>query len=197
MSLIKITITKLNGTNCVQWATKMALPLQQNQVYGIIKEYNDKPGEPAANTTTTEMASFKDWMNRHGVARSTVLQGLQLRIQEEYMVVDNAKMLWERHASAYKLKSKLNIFKVREDLCNIQLQECGDVDKYASPIDGNVKDYALCTGLSTADTDADTDPAKSTSKMSEQEYIFNLYGRSQGMTSRKSSWRILWTQIWK
>jgi hypothetical protein len=36
-------------------------------VYGIIKEYEDKPEEPAANATTTQQAALKDWMNRHGV----------------------------------------------------------------------------------------------------------------------------------
>jgi len=69
MSSTTITITKFNGTNYVQWATKMALLLEQKQVYGIIKGYDDKLEEPAANATTTEKAAFKYWMNRHGVAR--------------------------------------------------------------------------------------------------------------------------------
>jgi len=38
-----ITITKFNGTNYAQWATQMAELLEQNQVYGIIEEYDDKP----------------------------------------------------------------------------------------------------------------------------------------------------------
>jgi hypothetical protein len=47
----------------------MAPLLKQKHVYGIIKEYHDKPEWPVANTTATEMATFKDGMNRHGVAR--------------------------------------------------------------------------------------------------------------------------------
>jgi hypothetical protein len=78
----------------------MALLLEQKQVYGIINVYDDKPEEPAANATATEMAAFKDWMNPHGVARSTILLGMEPRIQAEYTVVDDAKTLWEKLPSA-------------------------------------------------------------------------------------------------
>jgi len=54
MSSTMITIIMLNGTNSAQWATEMALLLEQKQVYGIITGYDDKPEEPAANATTTE-----------------------------------------------------------------------------------------------------------------------------------------------
>jgi hypothetical protein len=123
MSSTTITITKFNGTNYAQWATEMALLLEQKQVYGIIKGYDDKPEEPAANATATEKAAFKDWMHRNGVARSTILLGMEPRIQAEYMVVDDAKTLWEKLASAYKSKLKLNIFEIREDLWSIKLQD--------------------------------------------------------------------------
>jgi len=62
-------------------------------VDGIIKGYDNKPEEPAANATATEKATFKDWKNRHGVARSTILLGMEPRIQAEYMVVDDVKTL--------------------------------------------------------------------------------------------------------
>jgi hypothetical protein len=176
-----ITITKFNGTNYAQWATVMALLLKQKQVYGIIKGYDDKPEEPAANTTATEKAAFKDWMNRHGVARTTMLLGMELWIQAEYTVVDDAKTLWEKLASAYKPKLNLNIFEIREDLWSIKLPDYGDVDNYASWIDWKGKDYNVCTGptaTSTAGTDAadtDTDAnAMTSAKMSEQEHIFYL-----------------------
>jgi len=141
-------------------------------VYGIIKGYDDKPELPAANATATEKAAFKDWMNHNGVARSTILRGMEPRIQAEYTVVDDAKTLWEKQSSAYKSKLKLNIFEIREDLWSIKLQDCGDVDNYASWIDRKVKDYNLCAGPSPTDTDADT--AKTIGKMSQQEHIFYL-----------------------
>jgi len=150
----------------------MALLLEQKQVYGIIKGYDDKPEEPAANAIATEKAAFKDWIKRHGVARSIILLGMELRIQAEYTVVDDAKTLWEKLASAYKSKLKLNIFGIREDLWSITLQDCGDVDYNALRIDRKAKDYNLCAGPSTTDTDADT--AKTIAKMSEQEHIFYL-----------------------
>jgi len=176
MSSTTITITKFNGTNYAQWATEMALLLEQKQVYSIIKGYDNKPEEPAANVTATERAAFKDWMNLHGVARSTILLGMEPRIQADYTVVDDAKTLWEKLASAYKSKLKLNIFEICEDLWSIKLQDCGDVDNYTSRVDRKVKDYNLCAAPSTTDTDAtDTDSAKTIAKMSEQEHNFYLH----------------------
>jgi hypothetical protein len=58
MSSTTITITKFNGANYAQWATEMAVLLEQKAVYGIIKGYDDMPEEPAANATTTEKAAF-------------------------------------------------------------------------------------------------------------------------------------------
>jgi hypothetical protein len=124
MNSTTITVTKIKGTNYAQWATEMALLLDQKQVYGIIKGYDNKPEEPAANTTATEKAAFKHWMNRHGVARSTILLGIEPRIPAEYTVVDDAKMLWEKLASAYKSHLKLNIFEIRDELWSIKLQDC-------------------------------------------------------------------------
>jgi len=43
MSSTTITITKFNGTHYAQLPTKMALLLEQKQVHGIIKGYDDKP----------------------------------------------------------------------------------------------------------------------------------------------------------
>jgi hypothetical protein len=184
MSSMTITITKFNGTNYAQWATEMAPLLEQKQVYGIIKGYDDKPEEPVANATSTEKAAFKDWLNRPGVAGSTILRGMEPRIQAEYMVVDDAKTLWEKVASAYKSKLKLNIFEIREDHWSIKLQDSRDVDNYALRINRNMKDYNLCTGLSTTDTDADT--AKTIAKISEQEHIFYVLLR----IPRNDKWKV-------
>jgi hypothetical protein len=185
MSSTTITITKVNVTNYAQWATEMALHLEQKQVYSIIKAYDDKPEEPAENGTATEKAAFKDWMNRDGVARSTILLGMEPRIQAGYTVVDDAKTLWLTLAQAYKAKLKLNIFEIREDLWSIKIQDCRDVDNYASPIDRKVREYNLCAGPSTTDTDADA--AKTINKMSEEEHIFHLL---RGIP-RNDEWNVL------
>jgi len=174
MSSTTITITKFNDTNYGQWATAMALLLEQMQEYGMINGYDDKPEEPAPNTTATTKASFIDWMNRHGVARSTLLLGMEPQIQLEYTVIHNAQTLAEMLASTYKSKLHLNIFEISEDIGSIKLPDCGDVDNYASRVDRKVNDNNLGTGPSTADTDADRDTAMTIAKMSEQEHIFYL-----------------------
>jgi hypothetical protein len=139
-SLTTITIIKFHGMNYAQLATEMELLLEEKQVHGIIKGYNDKREEPAANATATEKATFKDWMNRYGVARSTIMLSMEPRIQADYMVIDNGKTLWEKLASAYNSKLKLNIFEIGEDLWSIKLKDCGDVNNYTLWID--VKAYA-------------------------------------------------------
>jgi hypothetical protein len=137
-----ITIPKFNGMNYAPWATERAPLLEQKQVYGI-KGYDDKPEEPAANMTARKKAAFIDWINRHGVARSTILLGMEPKIQAEYAVIDDAKTLWEKRSSAYKLKLKLNIFEIREDRWGIELQDSGDVDNYASRIAQKGMDFNL------------------------------------------------------
>ena len=143
-----------------------------------MNRYNDKLEEPAANTTATEKTAFKDWMNRHGVARLIILLSMEPRMHVEYIVVDDAKTHWKKLASAYKSKLTLNIFEIREDASRIKLQNSGDVDNCALHINQKVKDYSLCAGPTaplTTDTDAaDTDSAKTIAKRSEQENIFCL-----------------------
>jgi len=126
-------------------------------VYRIIKGYDDTLGEPAAIMTTTDKAALKSWMNCHGVARSTILLGMEPSIEAEYMVIDDVKTLWEKLASAYHSMFKLNIFEIREDLWSMTLQDCGDVDNYPSQIVGKIQYYNICAeppASSTADTDA-------------------------------------------
>jgi len=122
MSSTTIAIMKFDSTNYVQWATEMTLLLAQKQVYGIITGYDNKQEEPAANLTASEKATFQDCMNHHGVARLTILLGMEPRIQAEYTVVEDAKTLCGKLASAYKSKLKLNIFEIWEDLWSIKLQ---------------------------------------------------------------------------
>jgi len=118
---------------------------------------------------------------------------MEPRIQAEYTFINNAKTLWEKLASAYKLQSKLNIFEMREDLWRIKLQDCGDVNNYASRIDQKIKDYNIWAGLtatSTASTNAantDTNAnAKTIAMMSEQEHIFYLLCR----IPRNDQWKV-------
>ena len=95
-------------------------------------------------------------------------------------------MPWEKLAAASKSKLKLNIIKIRENLCSIKLEHFGDVDDYASRIDRKVNDYNRCAGPSTSDTYANMDAAKSMAKMSEQEYIFYLLRR----ITRNNEWKV-------
>jgi len=176
-----ITITKFNGMNYAQWATEMALHLMQKYVYRIMKGYDDKPEEPAGNVTTTEMATFKDWMDRQGVTGLTILLGTEQRIQADHTVFNDRKTLWENPESAYESMLKLNIFEIKEELWSIKLQDCGDIDTYTLHTNRENNDFNPCaerTATSTAstnaaDTDIDTN-AMTITKMGEQEHILYI-----------------------
>jgi hypothetical protein len=172
MTSTVITITKFNGTNYKQWSGEMALLLEQKQVYGIVTGDDEKPEEAAEGATAADKlalkTAMKEWMKLHGTARSTILLGMESRLQASYMDIDDAQTLWEKLAAAYKSKLKLNVFQIREELLQIKLEDCGDVETYASRIDRKVKDYNLCSEPSTAAN------AKSVGRMMDEEHVFYL-----------------------
>jgi hypothetical protein len=89
--------------------------------------------------TPTEMASFNHTVNHQGVARSTILLGMELRIQVKYTVVNNGKVHCQMLASACKGKLKLIIVEIREDIWCIKLHDSGDVDNYTMQINSKLK----------------------------------------------------------
>jgi len=162
-----------------QWPTEMALLLQPKQVYGITKRYEKKPDKPATNMTATEEAAFQEWTIWRGIARSTILLGMEPCIQPEYTVVNNGNTHLEMLTSANRLKLMLNIFDIWEELWRMKLEDSWDDDNNTSLIDRIIDDYnhnAVPTTPWTTDTDAaDMDSAKIIAKMSEQEHIVNLF----------------------
>ena len=173
MSSTTITIAKFNGSNYKQWSEEMVLLLEQKVVWGIIEGYDRKPPTPVTAATVTEIKEYKEWMNRHGIARSTILLEMEPRLQNEYMVVKDAKELWEKLATAYRTKLQLNIFDIREDLLNLRLEDCEGVDSYVSKIDEKVSAYNLCAD-STETTATGGDDSDTIPKMSKQKHVFYL-----------------------
>ena len=141
-------------------------------VWGIIEGYDAKPPIPA---TVTEIKGYKEWMNRHRISRSTILLGMEPRLQGEYMGVKDARGLWEKLATTYRTKLQLNAFDIREDLLNFRLEGCENVDSYVPKIDEKVSAYNLCAD-STGTTATGGDDSDTISKMSKQEHVFYLLG---------------------
>jgi len=139
MTSTAISIAKFNGSNYKQWSGEMALLLEQKQVYGIVSGEDERPEDPAEDATAAEKlahrAVVKDWVKQHGTARSTILLGMEPRLQASYMEITEARTLWEKLATAYKAKLKFNVFQIREELLGIRLEDCDDVDTYALQID--------------------------------------------------------------
>ena len=90
-------------------------------------------------------AAVKESVKQHGTARSTILLSVEPRLQALYLEITEARTLWEKLATVYKSKLKFNVFEIRQELVGIRLEDCYDVDTYASQIDQKVKDYNFCT----------------------------------------------------
>jgi hypothetical protein len=171
MTSTTISIAKFNRSDYKQWSVEMALLLEQERVYGIVTGKDERPEGPAEQDATAaekleHRAAVKDWVKQHGTVRSTILLGMELRLQASYMETTDARTLGEKLATAYKAKLKFNIFQIREELVGIRLEDCHDVDPYALRIDQKVKDYNLCSEQSTLD-------AKTLAKMTDEEHVFN------------------------
>jgi hypothetical protein len=175
MTSTAISIAKFNGSNYKQWLGEMALLLEQKQVYGIVTGEDEWPENSAEQDATAaekfaHRATVKDWVKQHGPARSTILLGMEPRLQALYIEITNARTLWEKLATAYKSKLKFNVFQVREEIFGIRLEDCDDVDTYALLIDQKVKDYNLCSAPSILSSDT----TRTLAKMSEEEHVLYL-----------------------
>jgi len=152
----------------------MALLVEQKQVYGIVTGEDERPEDPAEQDATAaeklaHRAAVKDWVKQHGTARSTILLGMEPRLQASYMEITDARTLWEKLTTAYKAKLKFNVFQIREELLGLRLEECDDVETYALRIDQKVKDYNLCSEPSTSDA-----KTRTLAKMTDEEHVFYL-----------------------
>jgi len=89
------TLTQNPSRSLEPLLTPGRLLLQPQQVYSIIKGFNANLEEAEANVHTAEEAAFKNWMNHHGVARSTIYPRMELRHWADCTVVEDAKTLWK------------------------------------------------------------------------------------------------------
>ena len=186
-----ITIAKFNGSNYKQWAGEMALLLEQKQVYGIIEGYDERPELPGDGATEKQKEAHREWMKQHGIARSTILLGMEPRLQSEYVEIRDAKKLWETLAESYKKKLELNVFDIREDLYNMKLEGSGSMDSYAFAVNQKVNDYNLCAspgikGPESTQAAAGTASMEAIPKMSQQEHVFYLL---RGLP-RNDDWKV-------
>jgi len=128
MTSTAMTIAMSNGSNYKQRSGEMALLLEQKQVYGIVTGENERPEDRAEQDATAaeklaHWAAVKEWVKQHGTARSTILVGLEARLQASYMEITDARTLWEQLATAYNAKLKFNVFQIGDELVGITLED--------------------------------------------------------------------------
>ncbi|KAF8248654.1 hypothetical protein K440DRAFT_642074 [Wilcoxina mikolae CBS 423.85] len=156
---LAINIAKFDGANYNKWAGQVELLLESKHVLGVVTGDLKKPEALAENASASERLAhatlMESYVDKHGTARSTLLLTMEERLQLEYMKVKGAKELWEQLAVDYKSKVKRSKFRIRRELLQVKLEDCGDVMTYSLRIDRLVQDWNLCVDADEADADDD------------------------------------------
>ncbi|KAF8248377.1 hypothetical protein K440DRAFT_642692 [Wilcoxina mikolae CBS 423.85] len=182
---LTMNIGKFDGANYNKWSGQVELLLESKHVLRVITGDLKKPEALAENASASERLAhatlMESYVDKHGTARSTLLLTMEERLQLEYMKVKDAKELWEQLAVDYKSKVKRSKFRIRRELLQVKLEDCGDVTTYTLRIDRLVQDWNLCVDADEADAADDDKLAvrkrKKATVMPDGEHIFNLlYG---------------------
>ncbi|KAF8252023.1 hypothetical protein K440DRAFT_636205 [Wilcoxina mikolae CBS 423.85] len=183
---LTMNIGKFDGANYNKWAGQVELLLESKHILGVVTGDLKKPEALAENASASERLAhatlMESYVDKHGTARSTLLLTMEERLQLEYMKVKDAKELWEQLAVDYTLKVKRSKFRIRRELLQVKLEDCGDVTTYSLRIDRLVQDWNICVDADeTSETAEDDKPAvrkrKKATVMPDGEHIFYLlYG---------------------
>jgi len=135
-----ILIKKFDGTDYMSWSLEVEILLEQKQVLGSVDGTEEAPDVKNAKDAT----EFEAWKKQHGIARSTILLAMERSLQQQYGVQKDAKALWDQLKEDYKSKVKLNVWALRDEMSAVRLDDCENVQDYASKIQGYVNDFNLC-----------------------------------------------------
>jgi len=119
--------------------------LEQKQGLGIVDGTEEAPDAKNAQDTT----EFKAWKKQHRIARSTILLAMERSLQQQYGVQKDAKALWDQLKEDKKSKVMLNVWALRDEMSEVKLSNCENVQEYASKIQGYVNDFTVCAESST------------------------------------------------
>jgi len=138
--LTAITIMKFDGTDYKSWSLVIDILLEQKQVLSIVDGTEEAP-HPKDGT------DFKLWKKQHGVAWSTILLAMERSLQQQYGAQKDATALWDQLKEDYKLKVKLNVWALRDEMSAVILSDCENVQEYASKILSYLNGFNLCADL--------------------------------------------------
>jgi hypothetical protein len=122
-----ISIKKFDGTDYKSWSLEIEILLEQKQVLGIVDGTEEAPDAKDAT-------EFKAWKKQHGIARSTILLGMEKSLQQRSGVQKHAKALWDWLKEDYKSKVKLNVWALRDEMSAVKLRDCENVQEFGSKI---------------------------------------------------------------
>jgi len=122
-----ISIKKFDGTDYKSWSLEVEILLEQKQVLSIVDGSEQAP---------EDLTELKSWKKQHGIARSTILIAMERSLQQQYGVQEDAKALWDQLKEDNKLKVRLNVWALRDEMSALKLRNCENVQEYASMIQG-------------------------------------------------------------
>jgi hypothetical protein len=111
----------------------MVVLFGQKLVSSRVMGEDERPDDRVEDTTAVEKlvlpGAVTHWLTQHGTAQSLILLGtVEPRLQALFMENTDGRTLWERQATAYKIRLKLNVFQSLEELLGIRLQGCDNVE---------------------------------------------------------------------
>ena len=80
----------------------MALLLEQKNVWGITIGTKYKLAVPDADAAFSQLEKYGDWVDLHGIGRSTALLGMESRLQNKHSVIPDARELWAKLSDMFR-----------------------------------------------------------------------------------------------
>jgi hypothetical protein len=114
----------------------------------------DAPDAKNAADTT----EFEAWKKQHGITQSIILLAMEWSLQQQYGVQNDAKGLWDQLKEDLKLKVKLNVWSLRDEMSAVGLSECDNVQEYALNIQSYVNQFHRCADTDSSSTVSGTMP---------------------------------------
>jgi hypothetical protein len=106
--------------------------LEQKQVFGVVDGTEEAP---------EDVTELKAWKTQHGIAQLPILLAMDRSLQQQYGVQQDAKALWNHLKEEYKLKVKLIVWALQDEMSAVRSADCENVQDYVSKIQGCMNNF--------------------------------------------------------
>ena len=122
----KITITKLDGTNYLVWATQVEALLQAR---GLWQHIEDGVSVPSATEPT-----YAEFMKGRNMVRSAIICSLEPEYVPMVAAERDPKEIWNKLADMHKSKCTASVHSLRNRLLNIKMDQSASIRAFVNEI---------------------------------------------------------------